>query len=102
MTLMHTIDRSLRVLCMFAMILRSMLVLLSNILAYIPLIGMLVSMMLFHVLNLCAYMLCHSSLSNHMRCLRTTLVGLITSRMLGFALTLTTFVFPSVCCTCSF
>ena len=58
--------------------------------------------MLLHMINLCAYMLCHTPLSNHMLCLMTTLVWWITSWMLGFALTLTTFVFPSVCYTCSF
>ena len=70
-----------------------MLLLLLYIFASLPHIYMLVSMMSLILLNLCAYMTCHNPLSQHMLCLMTTLVWSITSWMLGFALTLTAFVF---------
>ena len=54
------------------------------------------------VLDWYTYMPCLNPLSHHMLCMMTTLVWWITSWMLGFALTLTTFVFPSVCCPYSF
>ena len=79
-----------------------MLVQLSNIFASLPTICILVSMMSLIVLNSYTYMPCHNPLLHHMLCFMMTLVGWITSWMLGFALTLTTSVFPSVCSLCSF
>ena len=99
---MPTIDLSLSALPMFAMTLRYMLIILSHIFASLPHISMLVPMISLLVLNLCAYMPCHTPLSHHMLCMMTTLVWWITSWMLGFALMPTTFVFPRACYLCSF
>ena len=65
-----------------------MLILLSQICAFLPHIYMLVSMMSLISLNLCAFMPCHNPLLHHMICMMTTLVWWIASWMLGFALTL--------------